>query len=78
MAMANFTAQRTIHEDQSCKISVMNANRTTGSEPAGILAFFATLPRAHRRAKFTMPRHERRSGTDTFSMSNLFPLTFFR
>ncbi len=40
--------------------------RTTGSEATGILAFFATLPRGQRRAKFTMPRQESRKGRYAF------------
>jgi hypothetical protein len=38
------------------------AERTTGRQPTGILALFATLPRGQRRANFTMPRPERKKG----------------
>jgi hypothetical protein len=36
------------------------AQRTTGNGSTGILAFFATLPYRHRRAKFTKPLPESR------------------
>ena len=73
-ATASFSTLRTIHEDQTFTIVPIPVQRTTGSEPTGILAFFATLPRGQRRAKFTMPRPER---TGTPSMDDL-PSIFFR
>ena len=48
------------------EIATVPVQRTTGSEPTGILAFFATLPRGQRRAKFTMPRQESRKGRYAF------------
>jgi hypothetical protein len=72
MALANFATLRTIHENQSSEITRMIANRTTGSEPTGILAFFVTLIRGQRRAKFTMPQPMRRSGSGTPSKADLF------
>jgi hypothetical protein len=70
--MANFSTQRTIHESQSFEIvpakshmqshtneiAPLRVQHTTGREPTGILAFFATLPHGQRRANFTMPRQE--------------------
>lgn len=75
--MANFSAQRTIHESQSFEIALICAERATGSKPTGILAFFVTLPRGQRRAKFTMPRQESRMGRHV-SMDDLLSLIFFR
>src|ERR1035441_7986617 len=66
MATADFSTLRTIHEGQSLEIAPVRVNRTTGKEPTGILAFFATLPRGQRRAKFTMPRQENRKGRYAF------------
>src|ERR1035441_5756590 len=66
MATADFSTLRTIHEGQSLEIAPVRVNRTTGKEPTGILAFFATLPRGQRRAKFTMPRQESRKGRYAF------------
>ncbi len=65
-ATANFSTQRTIHESQSFEIVPVRAKRTTGREATGILAFFATLPRDQRRAKFTMPRQNSRKGRFVF------------
>jgi len=77
MATANFTAQRTIHESQSCKNRISQHETCNREGPTGILAFFATLPCGQRRAKFTMPRQEaERAGTP--SMNDLLPLIFFR
>ena len=44
----------------------VRVQRTTGREPTGILAFFDTLPRGPRHAKFTMPRQESRKGRYAF------------
>jgi hypothetical protein len=77
MATANFSTLRTIHEGQSFEIVAVRLQRTTGSEPTGILAFFITLPRGLRRANFTKPRQEsRKAGTP--SMDDLLLSIFFR
>ena len=65
-AMANFSTQRTIHENQSLEIVAAHSEHTTGRDAAGILALFATLPRDQRRAKFTMPRQNSRKGRLVF------------
>jgi hypothetical protein len=63
--------------NHTSEIEPRRVQRTTGSEPTGILAFFVTLPRGQRRANFTMPRQEsRKAGTP--SMDDLLPSIFFR
>src|ERR1700676_5654948 len=55
-----------IFQNHTSEIEPLRLQRTTGREPTGILAFFATLPRGQRRANFTMPRQDSRKGRYAF------------
>jgi hypothetical protein len=77
LATANFSTKRTIHESQSFEIVPVPAQRTTGKEGTGILAFFATLPRGQRRAKFTDAAARRLKGKVRLQWTIFLPLIFF-
>jgi hypothetical protein len=62
MATADFATSWTIHEKQSLPVQFNHREVDNGTWAAGILAFIATLPRGHRRAKFTMPPLQSREG----------------
>ena len=68
---SNGQRQTSPHSGQFMKASLLKSyqfvpKRTTGRDATGILAFFATLPRDQRRAKFTMPRQNSRKGRFVF------------
>jgi hypothetical protein len=78
MAAANLATQRTIHGIQFSKIERGRAKWTTGSGPTGILAFFATLPRGQRRAKFHGVATIKRKMTGSLPTSDLNSVDFFQ